>query len=157
MIIEPDQSHYVDGRYDWSPARHEAAWAGAFEEFDAALATRRFRRVLLLVGLPGAGKSTYAADQDAPDLLLFDGTFVNPARRATAIAIARAGSIPLGAVWLDTPWPTCLARNEQRPPDRRVPLAAMVSMHRNLLANPPTVAEGLCAVLRLGHPRSNAA
>src|SRR5688500_17422949 len=68
MIIEPDQSHYADGRYDWSPARHAAAWAGAFDEFDAALAKTRFRRVLLLVGLPGAGKSTYATECDAPDV-----------------------------------------------------------------------------------------
>jgi predicted kinase len=146
MILEPDQFYYDGGRYVWTPERCDATWAECYRLLQETLARRPVRKVVILVGLPGCGKSHYAREQDADDVVLFDGLFVNRGRRAQVAEIARAAGVPVEAVWFQTAWETCVARNGQRPADRQVPADVMERLRQQLAADPPTTAEGFARV-----------
>src|SRR5262245_47011501 len=88
MIIEPDELYYEDGRYVWSPERRDAVWDRCFQDFEAALRRPGVRRAVILIGIPGSGKSTWARAHDAADVVVFDGAFNDPDRRHRAVAIA---------------------------------------------------------------------
>jgi predicted kinase len=148
MIIEPDQGYYDAGQYVWTPERRDAAWEDSFARLRQALAAGGIRKVILLLGVPGSGKSTHARRADADDVVVFDGYFGVRARRARALEIARDAGVPVEAVWIDTPLDECLARNDRRSPDRRVPYEVIRAMAAELTADPPTLAEGFAAVTR---------
>jgi predicted kinase len=149
MIIEPDQFYFEDGVYTWSPERSEASWEACYRRLDELLAGGAYRKVVILVGLPGCGKSTYTAANDAAGVVVFDGLFVPPERRACVLAVAAKHRVPVEAVWIGTDLDTCLARNARRSPDRRVPEDAIRRMKETLDASPPSLAEGLAAVHRI--------
>jgi len=149
MIIESDQLLYDNGHYYWTPERAVAAWSRCYQQLTRALATHNHRLLLLLIGLPGSGKSTYAASNDRPDIIIFDGTFVDATRRSRVTAAARAAGLPAIAVWLDTNFNTCLQRNQQRPPDRQVPLDSMNMMLHRLNSTPPQIEEGFSQIYRI--------
>jgi predicted kinase len=146
MIIEPDQYYYEAGRYVWSPERRDAAWERAYRTLEEALRSGRVRKVVVLMGIPGSGKSTWARAHDGDDVVIFDGFFAYKDRQARVLEIARAAGVPVEAVWMQADWDTALARNARRPPDRRVPDETMKEMRRLLEENPPTVEEGFAAV-----------
>jgi predicted kinase len=54
--------------------------------------------------------------------------------------------VPVEAVWFQTTWETCLARNSQRPPDRQVPPEVMEHLRQQLATDPPTPTEGFALV-----------
>ena len=72
--------------------------------------------------------------------VVVDNTNPTPDDRAPLIAAARRAGVPVRAVWLDTPLPVCLERNQARQGRARVPLVGMLSTHRRLV--PPDPAEG---------------
>ena len=146
MILEPDQFYYDGGRYAWTQERCDAAWAECYRALAEALARQPVRKVVILVGLPGCGKSRYARQHDADDVVLFDGLFIDRGRRARVVEIARAAGVPVEAVWFQTDWDTCAARNAGRSPDRQVPGATMEHLRGQLAAAPPTEAEGFAAL-----------
>jgi predicted kinase len=146
MILEPDQFYHDGGRYVWSQERCDAAWAECYRVLGEALARRPVRKVVLLVGLPGCGKSRYAREHDAADVVMFDGLFVDRGRRRRVVEIARAAGVPVEAVWFQTDWDTCAARNAGRSPDRQVPAAALECLREQLAADPPTIDEGFAAL-----------
>jgi predicted kinase len=146
MILEPDRSYYDGGRYVWTPERCDAAWAECYRTLRETLARGTVRKVVILVGLPGCGKSWYAREHDAGDVVLFDGLFVDRGRRARVLEIAGAAGVPVEAVWFRTDWETCVARNGQRPADRQVPAATMEGLRQQLAADPPTAAEGFASL-----------
>ncbi len=109
-----------------------------------------------MVGLQGAGKSTWAREHladthavvskdDWPrarrrearqqrvvaELLatgrsvVVDNTNPSPDERAALLAAGRAAGVPVRAVWLDTPFEICLARNDAREGRARVPLVGV--------------------------------
>jgi predicted kinase len=147
MIIEPDLHYFHDGVYRWSPEKAVAAWEESYRRVEQALATQTIRKVVILVGLPGAGKSTCARTLDAADVLVFDGLFVDRARRARVLALA--AGVPVEAVWLDVPWDVCVQQNSGRGADRRIPDDVMRQMQQQLEADPPTLPEGFAALQRL--------
>jgi predicted kinase len=149
MIIEPDQFYFENGKYVWSPERSQENWEACYRRLDELLAEGTYRKVVILVGLPGCGKSTYTAANDAPDVVVFDGLFILPDRRARVLAVATRHGVPVEAVWIGTDLETCLARNARRSPDRRVPEDAIRQMKQILDATPPLLAEGLSAIIRV--------
>jgi predicted kinase len=146
MIIEPDKHYDDDGRYVWTLERSVVAWERSYEELRAALAGGTYRHVVALIGIPGCGKSTYARAHDEADVVLFDGFFGPSERRRRVLEIAASFGVPVEAVWLNADWQTCVRRNEQRRPDRRVPQETMEAMGRLLRENPPTLEEGFTAI-----------
>ena len=143
VIISPDEHvHNEAGEYEWSPERAEAAWAKAYDELREALSRPETSRLVLMIGLPGAGKSTYLSSQEVPGTIYFDATLTNKAHRAPLIKMAHDAQVPVDALLINTPLEIAIARNNKRPENRRVPDAAMENMHNELNLEPPTRSEG---------------
>lgn len=129
---------------------------------------------VLLIGIQGAGKSSYYARQFASthlrlnrdmlrthhrlevlfhaalavqQSLVLDNT--NPTKQARArwIASARAAGFRVTAHWLDVPLADALDRNALREGKARVPDAAILGFAAKL--EPPELAEGFAAIHRV--------
>jgi predicted kinase len=142
MIICPDNFRVTpDGKYDPSPAASELAWKECFALLDKALQAAGCLK--LLMGIPGAGKSTWAQYHDAPTIVVFDATFSRRIERKPLIEIGKAvGVVSVEAVVFLTPISECIRRNWTRPEDRRVPYPVIASMHENMRREPVTLDEG---------------
>jgi predicted kinase len=149
MIIEPDQLLYENGKYFWTRERMNANWETCFGVLEEALRSGTVRRVVMLVGLPGSGKSTWAQSADAPDTVIFDGFFGFPHRRERLLKLAKSYGVPVEAAWVTTDLETCLARNAQRSEDRRVPEETIRVMANQLSLTPPMLEEGFAKLDRI--------
>ena len=147
MIIDPDEH----------PERHSnpaAAFADARRRLrDDVLTDENVRRVYVMVGAPGSGKSTYAKRrrgefrEDARAYV--DGCHADaPERRRLARQIRDAGKIPI-AVFMRTPLAECLRRNNQREPPRRVPPSVVRRLSFELDKRPPRKIEGWHEVIEV--------
>lgn len=115
--ISADRYLYDDARdrFDWSPERSDAAHAGIVAELAKAMER---------------GDTTITVD--AP---------LASAARRTALATAiRDAGYRAECVYMTTDTPTLLERNATRPPDRRVPEAALRAIAERFVE--PTEAEG---------------
>jgi predicted kinase len=147
MIISPDDFRVTaDGKYDSSKETSTLAWEESFKLLNDALA-KGPSALILLVGIPGSGKSTWAKTIDNPETILFDATFSRRAEREPLIQFAQAAKVRVEAVVFLTPISVCIQRNWQRPEDRRVPYAVMAAMHENLRKEPVNVAEGIAKII----------
>jgi predicted kinase len=128
----------------------------------------------VLIGIQGAGKSTYYTQQFAAthlrlnrdmlrtehrlevlfhaalavkQSLVLDNT--NPTRRARArwIASAKAAGYAVTAHWLDVPLPDALARNAAREGNARIPEIGIIGLAAKL--EPPALDEGFEAIHRV--------
>lgn len=72
--------------------------------------------------------------------VVVDNTSPSPADRAALVSIGHARGATVRAVFLDTPFPVCLARNAARAGRARVPVAGMLATRSRLV--PPAAAEG---------------
>lgn len=143
MILSPDHLMYTsEGEYAWTEARCAAAWKEISEKFNSSVGS--YYRAVLLVGVPGAGKSTWLQKNAQGGTLYVDATFAKRGHRAPFIHAARRANVPCEAVWIDTPLEVCLQRNSQRSPDRVIP--HLESFHKNLLEEPPSIQEGFSKV-----------
>lgn len=149
MIIEPDQHYYENGVYVWTPDRCKTAWEQCYRRLEELLQSGDYRRLILLIGVPGSGKSTWAGRHDTADVILFDGVFAQPVRRKEALAMAARYGVQVEAICLDTDLAECLLRNSRRSPDRKVPEETIRQMHESLHANFPSCAEGFVNIHRV--------
>ena len=90
MIVSPDHHLYLpDGTYHWTPDRVKAAWATAGSLFHQALSWPvKPEAVVLMVGVPASGKSTWLSENEDERALYFDATFALPQWRKPWIASA---------------------------------------------------------------------
>jgi predicted kinase len=132
--------------------------------------TPRTPECVILVGLPGAGKSTYyrthlashehiskdafpnvrnkQARQDAAlhaalgagRDAVVDNTNASPAERAAIVAIARAHGARVIGCYVEATTRDAVARNERREGRAKVPKVAIFTCAKRLV--PPTLAEG---------------
>jgi predicted kinase len=103
-------------------------------------------RAVLLVGVPGAGKSTWIETNQEPGVVYFDATLTNFKTRRKLVLIAKEVGKPVEAVVLDTPLYLCEERNNKRPRNRRVPEETMWEMAAQLHKERPSIAEGFAKV-----------
>ena len=75
MIVNPDSFLFDEsGTYVWSVERVKAAWAEAKKAWAFYLELQP-KHAVLLVGMPGSGKSTWLAANQRPNVVYFDATF----------------------------------------------------------------------------------
>ena len=72
--------------------------------------------------------------------VVVDNTSPAPGDRAPLVAAARTAGVPVRAVWLDTPFDTCLARDDARDGRARVPRVGLLATRKKLV--PPGLDEG---------------
>ncbi|SFK47999.1 kinase [Methylorubrum salsuginis] len=145
-VIDPDSFLETEGARVWTPERSAEAWRTAFARLEARLTgPAPPRRIVVVCGLQGAGKSTWVAAQDADaDTLYFDAALPGMRHRRPILIQATRQGIPVEAVWIRVPLTVALARNAMRRADRIVPEASIRSVER--LFEPPTQAEGFARV-----------
>jgi len=152
-IISPDHYLYTpSGEYVWSPAGVKAAWAQADAKLAQVLKNPKYTKLVLLVGIPASGKSTWLRSNAEVNAIYFDATFSFADRRAPYIQMAHAAGKEVWAVVMDTPINVCIDRNSCRTPDRRVPPEALERMQAQLAGSPVRKEEGFDQVL---HVRSS--
>lgn len=139
-IISPDALLMEDGKYVWTPPRVEAAHRTCREEFLQALQDPEKipARVILLVGAPGSGKSTWANALPDENALIFDATLNSWPSRKILIEGARKEGFVVEVVTFLTPLSLCLKRNAARSEDRRVPTTVIENMHKKIRRAPPS-------------------
>jgi len=161
QIFSPDNFlTEPDGSYIFTKERSTAAWKKTRKLVIEALVRPGTAGLTLLMGIPGAGKSTWMKEHgdhlraNVPDAVeefeshvYVDATFIKPEWRAPFIEIAKAAGKPIHIVWLDTPLETCTARNSKRPEGRRVPEEVMEKMAEEMVA--PRWDEGFNKVIHL--------
>lgn len=147
MIIDPDA--YVDG-----PRTRDAlsdAWAWARRDLRDLLTVPSLDPFLVMVGVPCSGKSTWALDHDADELVIFDACNADVSRRLhLAAQIRRAAKTPI-AVHVATPIDIVWDRNAMRTAERHIPETVLRRIAIALTTRPPTVHEGWTDVRRVRH------
>lgn len=145
-VVRPDDL-LPKGEGRWTTETVPEAFAEAARQLRAHLADPAVRTVIVLVGIPGAGKTTWCAAQPPDDsTVVYDVVNADPKRRAAlARRISAAGKVPV-AVHLVTPLSLALVRNAERPPWRRVPEAFVRQAAIKLRRDPPKLAEGWARV-----------
>jgi len=162
----------IEGR---PPAGNDAP-AGADERRAPVPAASDLARpeAVLLIGLQGAGKSTFYRERffathvrlnldmlrtrRRETLLLnaclaggvsfvVDNTNATIAARARYLALARAARFRCIGYYFDVPLALCLARNAARPPSERVPPVGIYGTRKRLQL--PTLAEGFDVLYRV--------
>lgn len=106
-IISPDKHLFVGGEYKFGDddLRHEA-WLKSYDELDEALSRAYAKRLYVLVGLPCAGKSTWARDavlyQDRHPII-FDSTNLTRYERENLLhRVKRFSDVRKCCVYFDT-------------------------------------------------------
>lgn len=150
FVVSPDEYRVgPNGIYRIIPERESAIWAMAHRTFRALLSLPDVSKAVVLVGIPGAGKSSWLAAHKAPKTVYFDATMTRWNQRAFLIEIARQVGKPVDAVVMQTPWKQCVRRNATRTPDRRVPDHVLDNMAENLNREPVSQTEGFASVLHV--------
>lgn len=148
MIISSDHHHRAaNGSYEFSPETAKAVWRVTERRVRELLPD--YESLVLVIGLPGSGKSTWLVDHAKDDRLYVDATFAKAEWRKPFIQAAREANKPVIAVWVDTPLEDCLAQNAERDPDRRVSEERYDGWWADLMETPPSITEGFDAAWRI--------
>lgn len=148
MIISPDSYLMEDGKYVWSIPRVTAAWDSARAAARTALFDWPVKpaKLVLLMGVPASGKTTWLQENEDERCLYIDATFDLPWKRKPWIEMAREAGVPITLVYFRTPLDVCLERNALRSVDRMVPEDVVRAMASKMSSCPPTLEEGFARI-----------
>lgn len=146
-IVSPDLFRMTpSGEYRHDPQEQHEVWNQSYSLLDNLLSQDDTQGVVAMIGIPGAGKSTWLKGNKEPGWVYFDATLSTPRGRKDFIEKARRHGKPIKAVHIDTPLQISLAQNATRSPDRKVPEQVLQQMYANLLTNPPRQEEGFAGI-----------
>lgn len=148
IYINPDSYLETAAGRVFTIARNKAAWARALTDLSVALTNKlAVERLYVVVGVQGAGKTLWVRSNERrlAGSAVFDAALPTRVHRSKILAIAKAANCPAIAIWVDVPLELALARNRSRPPDQRVPEAAVRSVFSKF--ERPSVEEGFTRVL----------
>ena len=113
----------------------------------SAALTERPRPIVMVIGIQGAGKSTWTRKNLAEprDAIYVDSTLATIDRRSRIIEIAKTVGVAVSVVWVKVSLKTALRRNKHRPADEVVPEEAVENVFR--IFEPPSLSEGFEAVI----------
>jgi hypothetical protein len=152
-VVSPDSYRYDDsGAYLWDKEKTAEVEALAMEAFKEAIAKPECREVKLVIGLSGAGKTSWIQRDNSPNTVYFDSKLTTPERRAPLIKAAFEARKDVTLVFVDTPLEVCLARNKRRT-DREVPEDLMRVWAEELKANPPSAWREHASRVIIAHPK----
>lgn len=119
-VISPDTYLEEKFGYDWTPVNAAKAWASCYQALGRALMEETFK------------------NDDAE--YVWDSTNPTPRDRSAMLNMALGAGWKVVAVYFDTPFEVCRARNDKRPRHRKVPSRTMEDMQMRL--TPPQSGEG---------------
>lgn len=140
-IVSPDAFLYDDGKYVWTPERANRAWKDSYRKLEKLLASGKYSEMILTVGCPSSGKSTWLKTNYNSNKIFFDATLTDTKSRRPLIQMGMKYKIPVVAVVFDVPLKVAIARNAARP-DKEVPERKVIQMWNRLKNDPPTENEG---------------
>ena len=124
-IMQKDRAH-VRGRSSKKAAvTHLARLRSEVRE-----AVSNARSIILIMGLPGAGKSTLAADLDAPSVLVIDTCAPTTGHREPLIRAAKNAKKPIDCYHVKTPIEICQERRPHVPPSQMQSIKARTTPPR---------------------------
>lgn len=124
-VISPDRVLQEKWDYQWTPVRAGMAWATCYQTLGRTITERAIAQAM--------GDTTEVE-------YVWDAVCPAPRDRASILNTAKGAGWKVVAVYLETPYEVCVARNNLRPKNRRVPDKSMVDISRRL--TPPDDAEG---------------
>jgi len=141
MYLNPDRYLQTDAGRVFTAERNAVAWEQLYAELLAALKERP-RRIVMVIGVQGAGKSTWTRNRLAEpyDGIYVDYSFATKSSRSRVIEIAKAAGVQVSVVWLKVSLDTALWRNKGRPADEVVPADAVENVFK--IFEPPSLSEG---------------
>lgn len=146
MIISPD-SLLPDGPTRWEQALVGEAFATCHRAIrDTHLHDPSIVAVGIIMGVPGAGKSTVAPRLDSPSSVLMEAVWASAGHRKGFAERVKAARRTAVCWWVRTPLEVCRERNNARSEWRRVPDSVLVAAHRAIEKDRPTRREGWTVV-----------
>src|ERR1700722_15715172 len=142
MHLNPDHYLQTEAGRVFTVERNAVAWERLYAELLTALNVRP-RRIIMVIGVQGAGKSTWTRNDlcEPRDAIYVDAAFPTKSSRSRVIEMAKAAGVQVSAVWIKVPLETALRRNRGRPADEVVPDEAVENVFR--IFEPPSLSEGL--------------
>ena len=149
IYINPDTYLETERGRVFTTERSERAWQRAFSELSIALCSGVRKPLYVVVGVQGAGKTTWVQANAAllAGSVVFDAALPAKRHRAKVLACAKEVESPVVAVWVEVPLEVALKRNQSRVPDKRVPEAAIRNVFSML--EPPSTDEGFIRVTKV--------
>jgi len=135
MIIAPDDFLAPEEEYTetFTPARMKRARREAWAKLAQEIRTGWYNKLYVLSGAPASGKSTWARENDAEDVLIFDACHVSKQSKQRVADIARENGFDgeFILVVMHTPLKTCIERNRARK-GKTVPEGVLRDIYRNI-------------------------
>ncbi|VTX93499.1 AAA family ATPase [Acinetobacter ursingii] len=122
MHINPDFYLQTPQGRIFSEAFNLEAWEQCYRALDDVLMIGTVKKVYLLIGAQGSGKTTWAKQQyqREPNCVFFDAILVKKSERKIILDKISRFDIPCIAVYFNTSLEECLMRNRQRADDEIV-------------------------------------
>jgi predicted kinase len=146
MHLNPDHYLETDAGRVFTAERNAIAWQQLYTDLVSAL-TKHPRRVIMVIGVQGAGKSTWTRNSlsEVRDVIYVDYSFATRRSRSRVIEIAKTAGVEVSVVWIKVSLETALSRNKRRPADEVVPDDAVENVFKVFEA--PSLSEGFHEVI----------
>ena len=149
MHINPDLYLQTPQGRVFSEALNLEAWEQCYRALDDVLMTKTVKKVYLLIGAQGAGKTIWAKQQDQhkANCVFFDAILVKKSERKIILDKINLFNIRCVAVHFNTDLKECLMRNRQRADDEIVNEQALKNVFQAIEI--PQLEEGFESIIYL--------